>query len=137
VQLRPTTHADVEALYTVFQAAIGDLWRLLDRAWGDRVARRMTITDAIQPACDLAPRSRTATSDGSSTSPRTAFDRTPDRVLAARGPADGLGACRRARPRTRSRSPRVLRIGGPPELLLVSRPHRPPDGLVLGSYTLL
>jgi GNAT superfamily N-acetyltransferase len=29
-----------------------------------------------------------------------------------------------------------LRIAGPPGLLLLSRPHRPPDGLVIGSYTL-
>jgi GNAT superfamily N-acetyltransferase len=30
-----------------------------------------------------------------------------------------------------------LRIAGPPGLLLLSRPHRPPDALVIGSYTLL
>jgi GNAT superfamily N-acetyltransferase len=30
-----------------------------------------------------------------------------------------------------------LRVAGPPGLLLLSRPHRPPEGLVIGSYTLL
>jgi hypothetical protein len=30
-----------------------------------------------------------------------------------------------------------LRIAGPPGLLLLSRPHRPPDALAIGSYTLL
>jgi hypothetical protein len=30
-----------------------------------------------------------------------------------------------------------LRIAGPPGLLLLSRPHRPPDSLAIGSYTLL
>jgi hypothetical protein len=30
-----------------------------------------------------------------------------------------------------------LRIGGSPGLLLVSQPHRPPDALAIGSYTLL
>jgi GNAT superfamily N-acetyltransferase len=198
-------HPDVQA------QALGT--RLLEHVWSDGVARRLTLTDAIQPvsnalyarrglipatpvlpfagepriepAEDLEPAEPEAEALRGLDLAAYGFDRAVDHGMWRRvaeatlwlrrdepiaysyawpqgrlGPVAGLdaeaaGAAVRAelarRPGTPtqvfapgSAAPVVeaalaagLRIAGPPGLMLLSRPHRPPDALAIGSYTLL
>jgi GNAT superfamily N-acetyltransferase len=187
--------------------------QLLERVWSDRVVRRLTMTDAIQPVSNalyarrgLIPATPVLPFSGESRAEpgedlepaepdaealRTldlaayGFDRAPDHELWRRaaeltlwlrrdepvaysyawpagrvGPVAALdseaaGAALRAElARRRGDAVQVLapgsaaaiveaalaaglRITGPPGLLLLSRPHRPPDALAIGSFTLL
>jgi GNAT superfamily N-acetyltransferase len=187
--------------------------RLLERVWSEGVARRLTLTDSIQPvsntlygrrglipatpvlpfageprvgpAEDIEPAEPEAGALARLDAAAYGFDRAIDHELWRRGARPTLwlrrdeaiaysyvwphgrigpvaavdeeaaGAAVRAELARRHGLPTQLhapgsaaaiveaalaaglRIAGPPGLLLLSRPHRPPDSLAIGSYTLL